>query len=278
MAKYIKQEFKSIHGEGEASAYYRMETSRRVTMAEFVKEISIPGYGISEATAVQVLSQAATSLARLMAHGCAVTIDGIGTFKATIGVCEDKEQDGVGDVEDVRDEDYVPHILKDSKGKGFRLYVNIVDPHTNYNANYIDNNPHGPYYTEYQCGTIPPSATPMSWRRRVDTAKLAMPRYTANTSTPREKSTCNKLSSGIPSAARETMKPRIQENNVHHQNSERRARPLNTNDFFMQVVTASTKPIRVVSIISYLFKLYNISRSAAGHLHVEWHPHSYRVV
>ena len=93
MAKYIKQEFKSINNEGEASAYYRMETSRRVTMAEFIKEISIPGHGISEATAMQVLSQAATSLARLMAHGCAVTIDGIGTFKATIGVCEDKEQD-----------------------------------------------------------------------------------------------------------------------------------------------------------------------------------------
>ena len=93
MAKYIKQEFKSINNEGEASAYYRMETSRRVTMAEFVKEISTPGYGISEATAKQVLSQAATSLARLMAHGCAVTIDGIGTFKATVGVCGDKEQD-----------------------------------------------------------------------------------------------------------------------------------------------------------------------------------------
>ena len=44
MAKYIKQEFKSINGEGEASAYYRMETKRKVTMAEFVKEISIPGY------------------------------------------------------------------------------------------------------------------------------------------------------------------------------------------------------------------------------------------
>ena len=93
MAKYIKQEFKSINNEGEASAYYRMETSRRVTMAEFIKEISIPGHGISEATAMQVLNQAATSLARLMAHGCAVTIDGIGTFKATIGVCKDKEQD-----------------------------------------------------------------------------------------------------------------------------------------------------------------------------------------
>ena len=102
MAKYIKQEFKSINGEGEASAYYRMETSRRVTMAEFVKEISLPGYGISEATAVQVLSQAAISLARLMARGCAVTIDGIGTFKATVGVCEDKVQDAFVDGEPQR--------------------------------------------------------------------------------------------------------------------------------------------------------------------------------
>ena len=93
MAKYIKQEFKSINDDSENKAYYRMETSRRVTMAEFIKEISFPGHGISEATAMQVLNQTATSLARLMAHGCAVTIDGIGTFKATIGVCKDKEQD-----------------------------------------------------------------------------------------------------------------------------------------------------------------------------------------
>ena len=93
MAKYIKQEFKSIRGEGEASAFYRMETSRKVTMDEFVGKISAPGYGISEGTAKQVLSQAAATLASLMADGCAVTIDGIGTFKATVGVCEGKEQD-----------------------------------------------------------------------------------------------------------------------------------------------------------------------------------------
>ena len=102
MAKYIKQEFKSINDDSENKAYYRMETSRRVTMAEFVKEISIPGYGINEATAVQVLSQAATSLARLMAHGCAVTIDGIGTFKATVGVCDGKEQDAFAENEPQR--------------------------------------------------------------------------------------------------------------------------------------------------------------------------------
>ncbi len=78
---------------GENKAYYRMETSRRVSMAEFVKEISVPGFGITKASAVQVLSQAATTLAGLLSEGCAVTIDGIGTFKATVGVRNDKEQD-----------------------------------------------------------------------------------------------------------------------------------------------------------------------------------------
>lgn len=93
MAKYIKQEMPDLKKAGENKAYYRMETSRRVSMAEFVKEISVPGFGITKASAVQVLSQAATTLAGLLAEGCAVTIDGIGTFKATVGVRNDKEQD-----------------------------------------------------------------------------------------------------------------------------------------------------------------------------------------
>ena len=119
MAKYIKQEFTSIRGEGEASAYYRMETSRKVTMDEFVKEISIPGYGISEATAVQVLSQAASSLAHLLAEGCVVTIDGIGTFKATVGVREGKEQDAFVENEPQRNAQSIEvngvHYRADSK-------------------------------------------------------------------------------------------------------------------------------------------------------------------
>lgn len=119
MAKYIKQEFTSIRGEGEASAYYRMETSRKVTMDELVREIAIPGHGISEATAVQVLSQAASSLAHLLAEGCAVTIDGIGTFKATVGVREGKEQDAFVENEPQRNAQSIEvngvHYRADSK-------------------------------------------------------------------------------------------------------------------------------------------------------------------
>lgn len=93
MAKYIKQEMPDLKKVGENKAYYRMEMSRRVSMAEFVESIAMPGSSITEASAVQVLNQAATTLARLLADGCAVTIDGIGTFKATVGVRHDKEQD-----------------------------------------------------------------------------------------------------------------------------------------------------------------------------------------
>lgn len=93
MAKYIKQEFTSIRGEGENKAYYRMETSRRVSMDEFVETISMPGQGITAGEARQVLGQAAHALARLLAEGCVVTIDGIGSFKATVGVSKGKEQD-----------------------------------------------------------------------------------------------------------------------------------------------------------------------------------------
>ena len=93
MAKYIKQEMPDLKKAGENKAYYRMETARRVSMEEFMESIAMPGSGITEASAVQVLSQAATTLAGLLADGCVVTIDGIGTFKATVGVRSDKEQD-----------------------------------------------------------------------------------------------------------------------------------------------------------------------------------------
>ena len=93
MAKYIKQEMPGLKKAGENKAYYRMETARRVSMEEFVESIAMPGHGITAGEAKQVLGQAAQTLAMLLSEGCAVTIDGIGTFKATVGVRDDKEQD-----------------------------------------------------------------------------------------------------------------------------------------------------------------------------------------
>ena len=93
MAKYIKQEMPDLNRMGKNKVYYRMETSRRVSTEEFVETIAMPGHGITAGEAKQVLGQAAHALALLLSEGCAVTIDGIGTFKATLGMREGKEQD-----------------------------------------------------------------------------------------------------------------------------------------------------------------------------------------
>lgn len=93
MAKYIKQEMTDLNGVGKPQAYYRMEHTGRVMMTEFVRRIATSGSGVSEGTVLHVLSQSVDVLAQLMAEGHTVTVDGLGTFSAALGVCPGKEMD-----------------------------------------------------------------------------------------------------------------------------------------------------------------------------------------
>ena len=93
MAKYIKQEMPDIAGKGENAVYYRMQTERNIGAAEFIEEMAGIGTGLSEGAVVHVLEQMTHTLTRLLADGHTVTIGGIGTFRTTVGVKEDKEQD-----------------------------------------------------------------------------------------------------------------------------------------------------------------------------------------
>ena len=93
MAKYIKQELPDLHKTGEKKAYYRLKTERNIDFQHFVDHISSHHSGISRGEAVRVLIHATDALAELLAQGYSVTIDELGTFKATIGLEEDKEMD-----------------------------------------------------------------------------------------------------------------------------------------------------------------------------------------
>ena len=93
MAKYIKQEMPDIAGKGENAVYYRMQTERNIGAAEFVEEVAGIGTGLSEGAVTHVLGQLTHTLARLLADGHTVTVGGLGTFRATVGVMEGKEQD-----------------------------------------------------------------------------------------------------------------------------------------------------------------------------------------
>lgn len=94
MAKYIKQEMADLKGNGETKAYYRMKTIRNIGMKEFIEIMTRYG-GLTEGTAIAALTQASDTLAELMGMGYTVSIDGFGTFKATVGLKRFKEMDTI---------------------------------------------------------------------------------------------------------------------------------------------------------------------------------------
>ena len=93
MAKYMKREMADLNGTGRTQAYYRLFRWRNVGNDEFVAKCSRSGSGLTRGEVTAVLTMAAEVLAEELAQGYTVTIDGLGTFSAKLGVREDKEQD-----------------------------------------------------------------------------------------------------------------------------------------------------------------------------------------
>ena len=93
MAKYIKQEMTDLNGKGEEKVYYRMKTERNIDFKSFAKELNRYHSIRNRALVENVMTNAMDVLARLLGEGYSVSIDGLGTFKAAIGLKDDKEMD-----------------------------------------------------------------------------------------------------------------------------------------------------------------------------------------
>ncbi len=93
MAKYIKQEMSDLDGSGKQRVYYRMKSYGTLCGRDFIEKVAHTGSGLSEGNVIHVLATVAKELAYYMGQGYTVGIDGIGTFKPTIGLVEDKEMD-----------------------------------------------------------------------------------------------------------------------------------------------------------------------------------------
>ena len=93
MAKYIKQEMPNLNGTEEPQIYYRLKTNRNIDSKEFAKHISRNGSGTDRAEMEGAIIRIAGGLAELLGNGYSVTIDGVGTFKAGLGLKVDKEMD-----------------------------------------------------------------------------------------------------------------------------------------------------------------------------------------
>ena len=93
MAQYIKQEMPNLNGTEEPQVYYRLKTNRNISSKDFVKHISRNDSAVDRGEIEGVLIRIADGLAELLGNGYSVTLDGVGTFKAGLGLKRDKEMD-----------------------------------------------------------------------------------------------------------------------------------------------------------------------------------------
>ena len=94
MARYIKQEMPDLQGTGETKCYYRLEKRQNLSTKEFLKRAGTHSI-LDEGVLKHALSKIAEQLVEELADGNTVTLDGIGTFQATLGVKKDKEMDTI---------------------------------------------------------------------------------------------------------------------------------------------------------------------------------------
>ena len=106
MAKYIKQEMPDLNASGKTQAYYRMQIYRNVGYDEFVDHCTMHG-GMQRSAIVGVVAHVCHELSLLMAQGYSVTVDGLGTFRARLGVRPDKAQDAFEEGEPRRNADSI---------------------------------------------------------------------------------------------------------------------------------------------------------------------------
>ena len=84
MAKYIKQEMSDFQGTGENKCFYRLQTSGNLSPKELITRIAQSGSGLTEGIVAHVLQTLTHEMARAMADGYSVSVDGRGRFKASI--------------------------------------------------------------------------------------------------------------------------------------------------------------------------------------------------
>ena len=93
MAKYIKQEMTDFSGKGEEKVYYRLQTERNIDFKALAEYVGRHNGMMSKGLVINVMEHVVDAMAELLGEGHSVTIDGLGTFRASLGLAEDKEMD-----------------------------------------------------------------------------------------------------------------------------------------------------------------------------------------
>ena len=93
MAKYIKQEMTDLSGKGEEKIYYRLQSERNIDFNALAEYVGRHNGMMSKGLVINVMEHVVDAMAELIGKGHSVTIDRLGTFRASLGLAEDKEMD-----------------------------------------------------------------------------------------------------------------------------------------------------------------------------------------
>ena len=93
MAKYIKQEMTDLSGKGEEKVYYRLQSERNIDFKALAEYVGRHNGMMSKGLVINVMEHVVDAMAELLGEGHSVTIDGLGTFRASLGLAEEKEMD-----------------------------------------------------------------------------------------------------------------------------------------------------------------------------------------
>lgn len=102
MAKYIKQEMIDLSGKGEEKIYYRLQSERNIDFNALAEYVGERNGMMSRGLVMNVMEHVTDALAKFLGEGHSVTIDGLGTFRASLGLEPDKEMDTFDDDETKR--------------------------------------------------------------------------------------------------------------------------------------------------------------------------------
>ena len=93
MAKYIKQEMTDLSGKGEEKVYYRLQSERNIDFNALAEYVGRHNGMMSKGLVINVMEHVVDAMAELIGKGHSVTIDGLGTFRASLGLEKDKVMD-----------------------------------------------------------------------------------------------------------------------------------------------------------------------------------------
>ena len=87
------------NGRIEQRAYYRLKTYSNFSMEQFV-DFMVNNQRLKEGEVRSVIVGMVQEVAKILSLGHSVTIDGLGTFRASLGIVEDKGMDGFDQTEE----------------------------------------------------------------------------------------------------------------------------------------------------------------------------------